>query len=88
MSFTEEEILRAVDDAVSLLQEFDGGSLPEKLEAFGVSLPVLHAVVQERWETNRGRYEGEPPEVVFAGAYVEALLVGTKLRQEAERAEL
>lgn len=74
------DVLASFDDAVAVLQEFDGAPIDEKLAVFGVDASEMREVLEQRWEVYRHGYDPEQPHLVFVQALVEGLLAGLFLK--------
>jgi hypothetical protein len=74
MMLTEEQILRAVDDALARVHEWDGSDVTAKLAAFGLDAHAIASLLRDRLAV----YQPDD-ETTFIRAYVEGVVVGLQL---------
>jgi hypothetical protein len=79
---------RALDDALAVVHEWDGGTLEEKLAAFGFDTDDVRRVAEERFVSHRESpdysLDFEDPDVValFAAAFAEGLMGGAMFERQ------
>lgn len=77
----------ALDDALAVVHEFDGGSIEQKLEALGISASDVRDVLEQRIEAYAPRFEhadeDDSEQVALIQGFVEGLLAMGQLKRDA-----
>lgn len=74
------DVLESFDDAIAVLQEFEGAPIEEKLAVFGIEASEMRDVLAQRWAVYRHDFDPAQPHLVFVQALVEGLLAGLFLK--------
>lgn len=77
---TADQLFDALDDALARIHEWDGGSVTDKLAAFGLDAEAVRQLLEQRWLAHGKTFEGAEAHLLFVQGFVEGLVTGMQLR--------